>query len=187
MTVEQIKDYIKSHDIHDAVKYFLYQNTVPAINGISEYERYKELVKIDHPRAENVLIGGSGNWGYSFNPRKLFRPFCSESDIDLIVVSSSDFIRAWNSLRKYHRENWYRIGSHNQMELRRNGENVYSGFISLKWISDYKVPDRIDYEEMVDSYSNKIVNYKKVNLMYFRNETELVDYYIRSFRIVRES
>lgn len=73
------------------------------------------------------------------------------------------------------------------MELRRNGENVYSGFISLKWISDYKVPDRIDYEEMVDSYSNKIVNYKKVNLMYFRNETELVDYYIRSFRIVRES
>ena len=131
------------------------------------------------------MIGGSGNWGFSFNPYKKFRPFCDASDIDLVVVSMKDFLESWNHLRNYHRNNWYRIGIQNRRELRRNGENVYSGFITLKWIQDPTNHARIEYEEKVNAYSNETVGYRKVNLMYFKNEVELVDYYIRSFRIVK--
>lgn len=187
MILDEVIAYIKTHEIYEAVKYFLFQENIPAINGREEYERYKSIVKIDHPKADNILIGGSGNWGYSFNPIKFLRPFCDDSDIDLIVVSSNYFNYSWEKLRKYHRNNWYRIGRDNQLSLRRKGENVYSGFVSLKWIIDIYNPERIEYEEMVNNYSNSIVKYKKVNLMYFKNEVELIDYYIRSFRLVRES
>ncbi len=185
MTLDAIRAYINTHDIKEAVEYFLFRESIPAIPVPEEYEKYRKHVGVDHPKAKRVLIGGSGNWGFSFNPTKLYRPFGDMSDIDLVVVSASDFLNSWNNMREYHRKNWHLIGFENQNALRRSGENVYSGFITPKWIPDIKSPFRIKYEEMVNSYSNHLVGYKEVNLMYFRNDTELVDYYTRSFRIVR--
>ena len=186
MTLDEIKIYIKSHEIHDAVKYFLFRDVIPAISSKNRYDEYKYIVANDHPKASSILIGGSGNWGFSFNPKKLYRPFCDESDIDLVVVSEHYFHDLWEKMRRFHRENWYRIGKENQLSLRRNGENVYSGFITPKWVNDCTFKYRIEYQEKVNNYSNDIVGYKEVNLMYFKNEIELIDYYVRSFRIVRK-
>ncbi len=187
MNLEEIKQHIKSHRVEESVEYFLYRDVIPVFNNGHEYEQYKQLVKQAHPDADLIIIGGSGNWGYSFNPTKLFRPFSQDSDIDLVIVSKNDFLHSWEKLRKYHRENWYRIGPANQSALRRSGENVYSGFVTLKWIPDMFSPHRIEYEELVNGYSIKPVGFRDVNLMYFKNRVELVDYYKRSFLLVRRS
>lgn len=187
MNLPELISFIKANPIEVSLRHFLYRSTIPAFQCEDDYRVYKEFVQTDHPSAEQILVCGSGNWGYSFNPNKLFRRFSQSSDIDLVIVSAADFNRAWESLRHFHRNNWYSIGRDNQFNLRRNGENVYSGFISPKWIHDYYSPERILYEERVNKYSNDLVGFRVVNLMYFKNLIELHDYYQRSFLVVRRS
>ncbi len=187
MHLEEIKNYIHTHQPTESVKHFLYRDTISVFDNAVDYGQYKDMVKEAHPSADLVIIGGSGNWGYSFNPHKLFKPFSENSDIDLVVVSEKDFLYSWEKIRHYHRSNWYSIRYSDRSILRRNGENIYSGFVTLKWLPDVYSPDRIEYEERVNAYSNKSVGFRKVSMMYFKNRVELIDYYLRSFLLVRRS
>lgn len=169
----------------DIVEEFLYREFVHAIPVKDDYETYLGEVEADYPNAELIAVMGSGNWCFSLNPDKNFRRFSEQSDIDLVIICEKKFHETWEELRKYHRNNYYLLDKYKKSKLKRNGENVYSGFISPRWIFDKASSVRFDYEIRTNKYSNKIVGYRKVNMMYFKNTTEAIDYYARGFRLAR--
>ena len=158
---------------------------VHAFSSANEYSEYIELILKDYPKSAKAVITGSGNWCYSLNPKKNFSKFHKGSDIDVSIVSEEYFTRTWEELRLYHRENFYLIEKSKKEALNRNGQNVYAGFVTPKWIPNKKSKTRFQYEINVNKYSNKQVGFRTVNMMFFRNSTELVDYYIRGIRIAQ--
>jgi hypothetical protein len=182
MSIDNFKRIVSSIEPEDIVTECLYRKYVYAIPSDAEYRSYLEIIALDYPDAELIAIMGSGNWSFSLNPDKGFRPFSKESDIDVVLICNESFHKTWEELRDYHRDNYYQLSQQKRSKLKRSGENVYSGFISPKWISDRASPVRFAYEVNANKYSNKAVGYRRVNMMYFKNTEEAVDYYVRGFR-----
>lgn len=127
MSLEEVIRIIKEQsDIEESVKSFLFREEIPAFKSKTEYKDFLEMIRIDFLSAEEILIAGSGNWGYSFNPDKKGKAFDLESDIDVVIVSSEDFLRYWEEIRKFHRTNYYSMQSFEQLRIKRTGENIYS-------------------------------------------------------------
>jgi hypothetical protein len=140
-----------------------------------------DQVKLDHPKSEGIAIMGSGNWKFSLNPYKNFSEFHKDSDIDIAIVCPTSYENTWGELRDHHRKNYYLLTYTEKKQLRRNGENVYSGFISPKWLP---LTSKLRFHHMLKTniYSNAAIQHRTVNMMYFKNEDEVLDYYIRGFR-----
>ncbi|MFA5241054.1 MAG: hypothetical protein WC029_01845 [Sulfuricella sp.] len=58
-----------------------------------------------HPN--EVLVVGSAKLGFSIAPSKRYRPFCDESDIDVVIVSDSLFSRIWRAVHDYENHGGY--------------------------------------------------------------------------------
>jgi hypothetical protein len=164
---------------------FLKRNVVAAFPDEQHYEQFKDAVKVRYPNAESVVVAGTANWLFSLNPKKAFKTFNESSDIDTVVVSNHHFLEAWEEIRKFHRTHGYQLASDVQDRLRRNGENVYSGFVSPTWIPDHANRFRYEHVRSLNALSNKNVDFKPVKMLFFRNWTEAVDYYGRGFRIAK--
>jgi len=185
MNIEDFKKILVSDNSIDIVKKYLYHDSIHAISDDDEYAGYINCIGSDYIDADHISVMGSANWCFSLHPEKKFRPFNDKSDIDIVIVCLRSFMETWEELRGYHRNNYYLLSQFDRNKLRRNGENVYSGFISPKWIVDKTSKLRFKYEIKTNSYSNKIVGYRKVNMMYFKNTTEAIDYYVRGFRLAK--
>ena len=73
-------------------------------NYIDWKERLSTLIGVD---SKAIVFTGTSCVGFSLNPKKNFKAFQDDSDIDVAVVSSHLFESAWHYLRnigpKYHR------------------------------------------------------------------------------------
>ncbi len=186
MEINEFKDLIKDNEPLELAKQFLYQDSVFAISSKNEYERFLDEIRVDYSDNEHISIVGSGNWKYSLNPEKgLFREFNRRSDVDIVIISRNYFDSLWERLRDFHRNRYYSLSFHAKEKLKRNGQNVYSGFITPKWIPNPTSPLRLEYEININKYSNKSIGYRSVNMMFFKNEEEVLDYYVRGFRIAK--
>lgn len=67
-------------------------------------ERLSTLIGVD---SKAIVLTGSSSVGYSLNPKKNFKSFQDDSDIDVAIISSHYFDIAWHYLRnigpRYHR------------------------------------------------------------------------------------
>lgn len=163
----------------------LYSNFVHAIPEESMYKSFLSEIKVDYPLSERIAIMGSGNWKFSLNPEKNFTEYHINSDIDIAIICRASFEQTWEELRKYHRENFYLLQHGGKSKLKRNGENVYSGFVSPKWIPG-KSDMKFKYALNINKYSNVNIGFRNVNMMYFKSSEEALDYYMRGFRIVNK-
>lgn len=163
----------------------LRRDVVAAFAGEVQYAEFREAVTARFVGSECVVVAGTANWSFSLNPNKDFKPFDDASDVDTVVVSKRHFVEAWEELRTYHRTRGYRLPKSAWDRLRRNGENIYAGFVSPTWIPDRGNPLRYSHERALNALSDKKVEYKPVKLLFFRNWTEVVDYYSRGFRIAK--
>ncbi|WP_316192630.1 hypothetical protein [Bradyrhizobium sp. SZCCHNRI1029] len=59
----------------------------------------RKLAKLIEVDPLNITVIGSGSIGFSLNPRKDFRAFSPQSDIDVAVISDYHFSIAWRALR----------------------------------------------------------------------------------------
>lgn len=185
MSVDNFKRIIWDLDPEDIVEESLFRGFTHVIPKENDYSEYIELIFSDYKCAEHIAIMGSGNWGYSLNPDKFLRPFGDYSDIDVVIICHEAFQETWKELREYHRSKYYLLSQNQRSRLKRNGENVYSGFISPKWILSRRAPARFAYEVNSNKYANKYVGYRSVNMMYFKNIEEAIDYYVRGFRLAK--
>lgn len=184
MELESFLELVKSANPVDLAAEFLHRGSVHAIPDESLYGSFLDEVRVDYPSSERIAIMGSGNWKFSLNPKKNFSEFHDKSDIDIVIICRASFEQAWEELRKYHRQNFYRLTKEGKAQLKRTGENVYSGFLSPKWIPGKSTVHFI-YEINSNKYSNKIIGYRNVNMMYYKNLDEALDYYVRGFRIAQ--
>lgn len=182
---KEFKDLIVGTPPMELAKKWLDSESVHAFSDVDTYNNYLDLIRSDYPECENLSITGSGNWCYSLNPRKNFSKFHEKSDIDVSIISSRYFSQVWEEIRGYHRKNYYLIDKEEKDNLNRNGQNIYSGFVTPKWVPDRKSKTRFQYEINTNKYSNEIVGFRSVNMMFFRNEEEFLDYYIRGIRIAK--
>lgn len=183
MELAEFKTFLKSKSYSAIAEELVHKTSIHAFDSEQAYEDYKVPIKADHPRAHLVSIVGSANWKFSLNPKNNFRVFHRESDIDVAIICAESYFETWEELRRIHRDKYYTLGQSEQLSLRRNGENVYSGFASPKWIPTLTSSLLRDHLKLTDKYSNRAVGFKKVNMMYFRNVAETIDYYVRSIRL----
>lgn len=186
MELAEFKDFLKSKPYSAVAEELIHKSSIHAFDSQKAYEDYKAPIKADHPHAHLVSIVGSANWKFSLNPDKNFRVFHEGSDIDIAIICSDSYLKTWEELRRFHRDKYYSLGHSAQAALRRNGENVYSGFATPKWVPALSSELKRDHLKLTDKYSNKAVSYKQVNMMYFRNVAETIDYYVRSIRLANK-
>jgi len=186
MELAEFKNFLKSNSDADIAEFYLSQKNIHALLSEEEYDEYKNLIRGDHERAHQVCVVGSANWKFSLNPNKSFRVFGRHSDIDVAVICAESFLQAWDELRRFHREQYYSLDQAARMALRRSGENVYSGFVTPKWIPGLSSPLKRDYMKLTEKYSTASVGYRSVNMMYFRNVAETIDYYVRGIRAAKQ-
>lgn len=166
-----------------AIKY-LDSDEIHAMS-VDEYAHFKVSVSNLLATPSRIVIAGSGNWRFSLNPEKNFSEYHGKSDLDVAVVSQALFNSTWHEIRKLHRTRWTSLSQDWRQRLRRNGENIYSGFASPKWLPDSNNPMRYSFLSMLSKLSTKAIGYREVNMMYFRDDTEMYDYYVRGFHAAK--
>lgn len=187
MSLEAFKDEIRQTEAGTLAEQWFKRDAVHAIRVKDDYQTFKNSIQADYPNAVDIAIMGSGNWGFSLSPlpHKQFRAYCGYSDIDVAIISPIDFENIWGEIRTYHRQNFYRVSRQQKDSLLRNGQNVYSGFVTPKWNPNRRSQYRFQYEINTDKYSTDLVGFRTVNMMFFKNLEEVVDYYIRSIRLAK--
>jgi hypothetical protein len=186
-TREEIKTKAVASSPEIAILELLDQPQVAACTDESAYTSFKASVYAEFPDSQSAFIVGSGNWGFSMHPDKNFKLFNDTSDIDVGIIDPPFFSRIWEALRSYHRNFYYQIPSWQQTRLKRNGENIYSGFVSPKWIPELRNPIRIQHAVICNRLSNEFVKYKPVNLLIFKNIEDMIDYYRRGLEFLIRS
>jgi len=181
MTLEEFLAFVKSLTPIDLAEESLGRNFVHAIPDEATYKSFLNEIKLDYPLSERIAIVGSGNWKFSLNPHKNFGEYNNNSDIDIAIICRASFEKTWEELRNYHRKNFYFVSRSIQTQIKRHGEDIYSGFVSPKWILG-KSNLRFEYVTNTNKYSNHVIDFRKVNMMYFKSLDEALDYYVRGFR-----
>lgn len=180
MELEEFQHYLATADAKDVSERFLTSTEVAAFSTELLYEEFKtRVIDFLDDVVEHVALVGTSNWNYSLNPRKNYKTFDEKSDVDVAVVSQSLFMSTWLSLRGFHRDRFYSLSYEERMRLRRNGENVYCGFISPSWIPERQNLLRYNFKSICNRLSDKQVDYKPVKMLFFRNFEEAIDYYKR--------
>lgn len=182
MELAEFKSFLKSKPSKAIAEELLFKQTIHAFDTAQAYDAYKNIIKLDHINSYHISIVGSANWKFSLNPKKDFSVFHDDSDIDVAIICADSYLKVWDELRSYHRDNYYSLDERARTSLKRNGENVYAGFASPKWMPNLSSALKRDYLKLTNKYSNNDVKFKSVNMMYFRNITETIDYYVRGIR-----
>jgi hypothetical protein len=74
----------------------------------NDYFRLRsEIAKQFSTHPNEVLVVGSGKLGFSISPKKRYRPFCDESDIDAVIISTALFDNVWREAYHYWRDGGY--------------------------------------------------------------------------------
>lgn len=186
MSLEEFLACVRSVNALDLAFECLHRNFVYAIPDETTYRYFLDEVRVDYPLSDRIAIMGSGNWKFSLNPDKNFSEYHAKSDIDIAIICQASFEQTWEELRTYHRKNFYFLSCKEKVQIKRNGENVYSGFVSPKWIPGSGYSSKFKYLINANKYSNKVVGYRGVNMMLFKNLDEALDYYVRGFRLAAQ-
>jgi hypothetical protein len=186
VTRDQFLSLVRTQPPEDLVRHYLAAREVAAFATAAAYEAFRHRVAAAVGHDAEVSLVGSGNWGYSLNPEKGFKPFDMASDVDVAIVSADLFAQTWDQIRDHHRNSWYSIDYDQRQRLRRNGENIYSGFVSPAWIPERASPARFGFLRLLSRLSDETVAFRKVTALYFRNPAEVADYYRRSFNLARQ-
>lgn len=164
---ENLLNKIKTDDSVELYHDLLMDNDVYIFKEICKnreqaYEKYDEFKKYVSRKLgihfNDIAIVGSGKIGFSCNPKKSFRDFCEESDIDLIIISSTLFNRFWSEyLEEHYSEGgitFYKIVT----------SSIFRKFISLKSFEDSRVGER---NEFYQNWLKKTLGFQKdINLKF---------------------
>jgi hypothetical protein len=187
MTQEEFLKRIRTSAPRDLAKEFLRSESAHAFADEATYGVFRDRVRLSISSTEFVAVVGSGNWRFSLNPKKGFREFGDHSDVDVAVVSFVQFCELWEEMRKNEGRGYFALSLEDRESLRRNAENVYSGFINPFWIPNRSPKLTFQYLKVLNSLSGPSVRSLKVKMLFFKNFDEAVQYYTRGFRLARKA
>jgi hypothetical protein len=177
---------VNNEDPTKLVANWLTSKQVAACKSADDYAAFKNAVQASFNGVSRVEVVGSGNWGFSLNPRKGFKPFDNNSDIDVAIVSSLQFEEIWKEYRAYQRSTFYKLSSTDKSTLTSVAGNVYCGFVSPVWAPVGALSSRTTVKNKCNLLSTSLVDYKPVKVMFFKSDVEMLDYYKRGVHAVRK-
>lgn len=144
----------------------------------SDYDVFKKFIsrKLSIP-FNNISIVGSAKTRYSFSPSKNLSEFHSNSDFDLIIVSSGLFQSIWDAYKLVSKEQFL----HNYPQ---KCSNIFNGFISLK-------DDDPNYgNDVLESWQRLVLSFKaelqltfniqhKINYRVYFDWESVEDYHLK--------
>jgi len=184
MTRDEFVAAVRKRQPTDLATEYLASEAVTVFPDAGDYAQFKARVRKCVSGVESVSIVGTGNWRFSLNPDKRLKEFDKASDIDVAVISYEQFTQTWEELRRIHRSRWYALPHEERMRIRRNGENVYAGFITPAWIPKipgHTCPITYRFRTTLNNLRDKSVDFKPVRMLFFKNLVEAIDYYERGF------
>ena len=153
MHLEDFKNLICRQTPEALSRRFIRAETVHVLPTEDNYKAFKSRAALLFPSAEAILVAGSGNWGFSLNPEKLWKPFGDHSDVDVVLISERMFQDTWHEIRMLHRRDWYKLDPDARQRLLRNGGNIYGGFASPLWIPFKGHPKRYAFRSSIGKLS----------------------------------
>lgn len=99
--VESFKRELRESQPLDTVRKLIIHGSCAAMPDDKYYELRRRVSVHFGVHPNEVLVVGSGKLGFSIVPEKRYREFCSESDIDLVVVSEILFNQFWRLVHEY--------------------------------------------------------------------------------------
>lgn len=187
MEKHEFLDDVSKRSALELASYYFSRVEAAAFDNTVHYKQFTTLVEQEVGGGPQVAVVGTGNWEYSLNPHKSFKRFDEKSDIDVAVVSPDMFHNTWDQIRHSHRRTWWSINKDARNSFLRNGENVYCGFVPPMWIPGPTSSFRFKYISMLNRLSNQSPGRREVKMMFFKSETEAIDYYRRGFQLAKWS
>ena len=87
---------------------------------------------------DDICVVGSARTGFSLSPYKFGQPFGRNSDIDVVVVSSTLFDPSWIDILTFRQRNWHRLKSTTRAYSAKHKEkhHIYNEWIYPNLIAD---------------------------------------------------
>lgn len=135
----------------------------------------------------DVVLVGSAAVGHSLSPYKNFKPFSSESDIDVAVMSPHYFDLAWRWMRRLGSER-YRLPPSAQEWVKEHEKRlVYWGSIATDQLLQY-LPFGPDWVQRLAALSKEPPSDgRTINVRLYRDHASLESYLLASVRRLRSS
>jgi hypothetical protein len=130
--VAELHQALLEKDPKEFVSFFLFEPIPFAFsNNLSLWISWKSmLAKSIGVDPRDIVLTGSGAIGFSLNPKKEYKKFDHESDIDCGIVSQYHFEVAWRSLRQM-RPQWLSLPHANRQAIVSHQKNyIFSGTIA---------------------------------------------------------
>ncbi len=119
-----------------------------ATNKYNEFLIY--IAKKFHVSTKEVGIIGSGKYGFSLNPRKNFKIYDEESDIDMVIISLDLFNKFWEILFI----NFMLKDDLREFAFNKSFETIFKRFV------DVKLSDKILASEFYSKWLEETNSYK---------------------------
>ena len=166
MNIEEMKAAIEEKSADEIYNEFFISGEVWIFKNIfgeqwfEQYDRFKKYVaqKLD-VHYNNIGIAGSAKLGFSLNPKKNYKVFNDDSDLDIIVVSQKLFNEFWEQ---------YLYDSYNPT-TGINKKNVVSFYIFRKYIA----LDCFRNNEYYNNWIKKTNGFEKDIQVLFKIENEV--------------
>lgn len=150
------------------------------------WEWKSQLAKGLDVDSKNILVTGSAAVGVSLNPNKNMKPFNSDSDIDVGVISTYHFDLAWRSLRNLGTR-FFRLGPAQKNALEQHAKNyIYWGTIATDKILSL-LPFAGEWQEAL-SHNGKLypTEDRDIKVRIYRDFSSLRAYTVLGFRSLRD-
>jgi hypothetical protein len=131
--IDNFKEILRTQDLRFVYRKFLLGHKIWYFETRAENEAYAETYdefklymsdKLDL-HVNNLAIVGSAKLGFSLSPKNNFKVFEDDSDIDLVIVSSSLYRKAWDAFIDL--SNRFHVHNYNQIT-----NSIFRRFVSLK-------------------------------------------------------
>ncbi|EGV16086.1 hypothetical protein ThimaDRAFT_4634 [Thiocapsa marina 5811] len=77
------------------------------ISADEYFDLRSRIAKLYSVHPNEVIAVGSGKLGFSISPRKRYRHFSNDSDLDVVIISEELFDRCWRELFRYENQGGY--------------------------------------------------------------------------------
>jgi hypothetical protein len=127
--IQRFRDGLRHSDATRMVRRYTLSTDPYAMDGDVYFELQAEVARHFGIHPSEVALVGSGQLGFSIVPKKRFRHFGNDSDIDLAIISPRLFEHVWKSAFDYWRANrWW------------PAETEFHKYLFRGWIRPDKLP-----------------------------------------------
>jgi len=105
--VDAFKADLGSHTSLQLIRKYILNADSQILTGDQHFRIKEEICEHFDVEFTNVILVGSAKLGFSIKPKKRFKAFGDESDIDIAVVSGKLFERIWEEAYRYKKAGAY--------------------------------------------------------------------------------